>query len=93
MIESIQYYSAIAITGEIRGTSSEKLYQELGLESLGSRGSLRKLALFYKIYHLLFLYNLIPERFNFYSIWAVKSIYPISKPGVTFSEILFLLLQ
>ena len=31
MIESIQYNAAIAITGAIRGTSSEKLYQELGL--------------------------------------------------------------
>ena len=34
MNESIQYNAAIAITGAIRGTSSEKLYQELGLESL-----------------------------------------------------------
>ena len=31
LIESIQYNAAIAITGAIRGTSSEKLYQELGL--------------------------------------------------------------
>ena len=29
-IESIQYNAAIAITGAIRGTSSERLYQELG---------------------------------------------------------------
>ena len=36
-IESIQYNAAIAITYAIRGTSSEKLYQELGLESLRSR--------------------------------------------------------
>ena len=28
--ESIQYSAAIAITGAIRGTSSEKLFQELG---------------------------------------------------------------
>ena len=31
-IESIQYNAAVAITGAIRVTSSEKLYQELGLE-------------------------------------------------------------
>ena len=49
-IESIQYNAAIATTGAIRGTSSEKLYQELGLESLRSRRWLRKLCLFYKIY-------------------------------------------
>ena len=30
-IESIQYNAAFAIAGSIRGTSSEKLYQELGL--------------------------------------------------------------
>ena len=33
-LESIQYNAAIAITGTIRGTSSEKLFQELGLETL-----------------------------------------------------------
>ena len=50
-LESIQYNSAIAITGAIRGASSEKLFQELGLESVKSRRWLRKLCLFYKIFH------------------------------------------
>ena len=36
-IESAQYNSALAITGAIRGTSKEKLYQELGLETLKER--------------------------------------------------------
>ena len=37
-IESIQYNSAWAITGAaIRGTSKEKIYQELGFESLQQR--------------------------------------------------------
>ena len=31
-MESIQYNTALAITGAIRGSSREKLYQELGLE-------------------------------------------------------------
>ena len=69
-IESIQYNAAISITGAIRGTSSEKLYQELGLESLRSRRWLRKLCLFYKIYKNKspsYLYNLIPDRMKFYS--------------------------
>ena len=39
-IESIQYNAAIAITGATRGTSSEKLYQELGLESLSPEDGL-----------------------------------------------------
>ena len=33
-IESVQYNSALAITGAIRGTSKEKLHQELVLETL-----------------------------------------------------------
>ena len=33
-LESIQYNACLAITGAIRGTSKEKLYQELRLESL-----------------------------------------------------------
>ena len=36
-LESVQYNAALAITGAIRGSSREKLYQELGLESLKSR--------------------------------------------------------
>ena len=36
-IESIQYNAAIGITSAIRGTSSKKLYQELGLEPLRSK--------------------------------------------------------
>ena len=33
-LESIQYNAALAVTGAIRGSSSEKLHQELDLESL-----------------------------------------------------------
>ena len=36
-LESIQYNAALAITGAIRGSSREKLYQELGFESLQQR--------------------------------------------------------
>ena len=35
-IESVQYKTALAITGAIQGTSGDKIYQELGLESLKS---------------------------------------------------------
>ena len=37
ILEKIQYYSALVITGAIKGTSKEKLHQELGLESLEKR--------------------------------------------------------
>ena len=36
-LESVQYKVELAITGAIQGTSREKIYQELGLESLRAR--------------------------------------------------------
>ena len=48
-LESIQYNAALAVTGTIRGSFSEKRYQELGLESLQSRHWFRKLCQFYKM--------------------------------------------
>ena len=45
-LEYLQYSAAIAITGAIRGKSSEKLFQELGLETLKSRRWLKKFCLF-----------------------------------------------
>ena len=44
-MESIQCNACLAITGAIRGTSREKIYQELGLESLQLRRWYRKLCL------------------------------------------------
>ena len=48
-IESLQYNAALAITGAIRRSSKEKLYQKLGFECLSSRRWFRKICLFYKI--------------------------------------------
>ena len=65
-IESIQYNACLAITGCFRGTSREKLYFELGLESLADRRLSRKLILFYKIINGLapsyLSHNLPPQR-------------------------------
>ena len=36
-IESVQYNVALAVTGTIKGSSREKLYQELGLQYLYRR--------------------------------------------------------
>ena len=55
-LESIQYNACLAITGAIRGTSSENLYQELGLETLKSRRWFRKLLSF-----PLYLFDFIPN--------------------------------
>ena len=48
-LESVQYSAALAVTGTWRGTSRDKLYAELGWESLSSRRWSRRLTLFYKI--------------------------------------------
>ena len=48
-VESIQYNAAVAIMEAICGTSKEKLFEELGLESLQHRRWYRKLCCFYKI--------------------------------------------
>ena len=45
--------------------STEKIYQELGLESLQLRRWYRKLCLFYKVFkneHPKYLFNLVPVR-------------------------------
>ena len=48
-LESVQYKAALAITGAIQGSSREKLYQELVLESLKSRRWYKRLCCMYKI--------------------------------------------
>ena len=49
-VESVQYYAALTITGAIKGSSREKLYQELGLEYLYRRRWARRLCLHYKVF-------------------------------------------
>ena len=49
-MESVQYNAARAITGAIRGTSREKLYQEVDLEPLRRRRWYRKFCYFFKIF-------------------------------------------
>ena len=64
-LESLQYNAALAITGVIRGTSKEKLYNELGLESLQNRRLYRKLSFLYKVIanqSPLYLFNMIPMQ-------------------------------
>ena len=68
-LESIQYNACLAITGVIRCSSREKLYQELGFESLQQRRWYRKLCCFYKIFKnesTRYLFNIIATRNPFY---------------------------
>ena len=48
-IKSIQYKACIAITGAIQGTSRERFYRELGLESLSDRCWFQRLTFFIKL--------------------------------------------
>ena len=48
-LESVQYKTALAITGAIQDTSLDKIYQELGLESLKSRNKCKPLSFMFKI--------------------------------------------
>ena len=69
-LESYQYKAALAMTGAIKGSSTEKLYQELGIEHLRSRRWFRKLCLFYKIIKSKSppcLFNLIPSSSRLHS--------------------------
>ena len=64
MIERVQYNAALAITGAILGTSQQKIYNELALESLRFRRWFRRLCVFYeiKITQLpSYLYELVPK--------------------------------
>ena len=64
-LELLQYNAALAITGAIHGTSKEKLYNELGLESLQNRQWYRKLSFLYKVIanqSPSYLFKMIPNK-------------------------------
>ena len=52
MLESIQYQAGLIATGCWKNTSREKLYKELGWESLSDRRDLRRLLTYHKIISL-----------------------------------------
>ena len=69
-IEFVQDTTELASTGAIRGTSKEKHYHELGLETLEKRKWYRKLYCFYKISRHQspkYLFNIIPTSIRPYS--------------------------
>ena len=68
-LESVQYSACLAITGTIRGTSKEKLYQEQRLESLQLTCWCRKLGMFFKFLKSKsprYLFKLIPKKTSLY---------------------------
>ena len=65
LVEQVQYKAELVVSGCWQGTSRDKLYDELGWESLSDRRWLRRLTLFYKISNGLapsYLSNHIPKK-------------------------------
>ena len=82
--ESVQYNVALAITGATKGSSHEKLYQELGLEYLYRRRWARRFCLLYKVFSTgqpSYIYDLLPplrssrRHVNSFNLVTCKSEY------------------
>ena len=71
-IEQVQYRACLAITNAIRGTSRERLYDELGLHSLIERRWRSKLIFFYKIMN-----GLLPEYLFSYLDFSTQEKYSL----------------
>ena len=64
-VERVQYQAALAVTGCWQGTNRNKLYEELGWESLSDRRWVRRMILFYKMLRYnypVYLYEHIPRQ-------------------------------
>ena len=87
-LESLQYNVALAITGAIRGTSEEKLYNELGLESLQNRRWYRKLSFLFKVIanqSTSYLFNVILRKNTSRPTWGSDNI-PLLQLNTIFSK-------
>lgn len=75
-LESVQYKAGLIVSGCWYGTSRDKLYDELGWESLERRRWYRRLCLFYKVKH-----HLAPPPPYLHEYIQIKppSKYPIRK--------------
>ena len=77
-LELLQCNACLAITRAIRGTSREKLYEELGLESLQLCCWIRKLSYFYKLFNSKYpccLFKLILSRNSCYVTRNINDIF------------------
>ena len=67
-LESIQYNATVAITGAIKGTFKEKLFNDLDIENLIDKQWMQRLS--HKIFNLKspkYLHDLIPSVTSFYA--------------------------
>ena len=92
-LEQTEYSATLAITGAWRGTSRQRLYEELGWESLHDRRWFRRLCHFFKLrksQHLGYLYEVIPDvREVPYSLRHVNEYDPIILKTVRLSHTYF----
>ena len=68
-IESVQDNNAPSITGAIKGSSLEKLYQDLGLDYLYQKRWVKRLCLLYKFFsigQLSYIYDALPPITSFH---------------------------
>ena len=80
-LEQTQYQAALAVSGAWKGTNTDKIYEELGWESLDQRRMFRRLTQFYKIMNGLtpaYLKSPLPpprgHLFGYRSINALRTI-------------------
>ena len=91
-IESIQFNTALPITGALRRTSREKLYLELGFESLQQRRWYRKLCCLFKIINNQspsYLFQLVPSPNIRYFLRNLENIPQIRKKHEFFKSSFF----
>ena len=78
---STQYAAALAVSGAWRGTNTDKLFEELGWESLTHRRWYRRLCLFYKIMN-----NGTPEYTRRYLPTFKQNPYDLRRPNIFAEE-------
>ena len=87
-LESLQYQAALAVTGAWKGTSTQKIYEELGWESLHHRRWFRRITQFYKIMNVLtpqYLLDPIPmPRRHLFGRYATNDLYEFSWRNLRF---------
>ena len=80
-LESTQYAAALAVSGAWRGTDTDKLFEELGWESLAHRRWYKRLCLFYKIMN-----NGSPEYTRRYLPTFKQNPYDLRRPSIFAEE-------
>lgn len=91
----VQYEAAKVVTGAIKGTSRQRLLEELGWESIKTRRIIHRIVLFYKIVnnYIVQLSSLICYRLKFFKEHIIPCvlllIFQFLQLALNVSEILF----